>query len=68
MAQAGLEIRYRLALILANHWAEFVATSRRWIRPVVFETVRKILACQTPILGCHLYRCPCGETRVVPHS
>lgn len=68
MAQAGQQIRYRLALILANHWAEFVATYGRWIRPVVFETIRKILACQTPILGCHLYRCPCGETRVVPHS
>lgn len=68
MLQTGLQIRYHLALILANHWEEFVATYQRWIRPVIFETVRKILACQTPALGCHLYRCACGETRVVPHS
>lgn len=68
MLQTGLQIRYHLALILANHWEEFVASYHRWIRPVIFETVRKILACQTPALGCHLYRCPCGETRVVPHS
>jgi len=68
MLQVGLQIRYRLAQILANHWDDFVASSRGWIRPVVLETVRKILACQTPALGCHVYRCPCGETRVVPHS
>jgi len=68
MLQASGSIRYRLATILAAHWEAFVASYRGWIRPVVFETVRKILACQTPILGCHLYRCPCGEVRVVPHS
>ncbi len=68
MLRPGTEIRYRLATILAAHWDEFVTTYRGWIRPVVFETVRKLLACQTPILGCHLYRCRCGETLVVPHS
>jgi hypothetical protein len=68
MLQPSGPIRYRLATILAAHWEAFVATYRGWIRPVIFETVRKILACQTPILGCHLYRCPCGEVRVVPHS
>lgn len=32
-------------------------------------TVNKILACRTPILGCHVYICPqCGETRLVSHS
>lgn len=61
--------RYRLAAILAVHWWAFVASYGRWIRPVVFETVRKILACRTPILGCHVYRCRrCGRTEVVPHS
>jgi hypothetical protein len=68
MLQPGGPIRYRLAAIFAAHWEQFVATYKGWIRPVVFETVRKILACQTPILGCHLYRCRCGETRVIPHS
>jgi Putative transposase/Transposase zinc-binding domain len=68
MLQPGGPIRYRLAAIFAAHWEQFVATYEGWIRPVVFETVRKILACQTPILGCHLYRCRCGETLVVPHS
>lgn len=66
--QRGLEIRFRLATILAAHWDDFVKTTNSWIRPVVFETVRKILSCQTPALGCHLYRCECGETHVVPHS
>ena len=64
----GTEIRFRLATILEAHWDDFVTSYRKWIRPVVFETVRKMLACQTPALGCHLYRCGCGETRVVPHS
>lgn len=68
MLRPGGHIRYRLAAILAAHWEVFVATNLGWIRPVVFETVHKILACQTPILGCHLYRCPCGQTLVVPHS
>jgi hypothetical protein len=68
MLRIGTEIRFRLADILAAHWAEFVHSSKKWIRPVVFETVRKILACRTPILGCHVYRCTCGQIEVVPHS
>jgi len=68
MLRIGPQIRYRLAAILAVHWAAFVESHTRWIRPVVFETVRKILACRTPILGCHVYRCRCGETKIVPHS
>ena len=69
MLGVGAQIRYSLAAILAAHWAEFVASYGKWIRPVVFETVRKLLACRTPILGCHLYRCgSCPQTHVVPHS
>ena len=68
MPQTGTEIRFHLALILANHWWDFVGLYELWIRPVVFETVRKLLACQTPALGCHEYQCPCGKTVVVPHS
>lgn len=69
MLAIGTTIRFRLATILAAHWSDFVASHGKWIRPVVFETVRKILACRTPILGCHAYRCPkCGDTEIVPHS
>ena len=42
-----------IAAILAVHWLQFVAQYKRWIRPAVFENVRKALACRTPVLGCH---------------
>lgn len=58
MLAMGSEIRYRLAAIFAAHWDAFVRSTREFIRPVVFETVRKIIACRTPALGCHLYACP----------
>jgi len=62
-------VRFHLALIFALHWEAFRREYRRWIRPVVFETIRKILACRTPVLGGHVYLCPsCGEIKVVPHS
>ena len=61
--------RYHLAAILAAHWMSFVAQYKRWIRPVVFENVRKVLACRTPVLGCHIYQCEgCGHIELVPHS
>jgi hypothetical protein len=69
VAIAFTGIRYHLASILAAHWADFVAQCGQWIRPVVFENVRKVLSCRTPVLGCHVYECPrCGHTEVVPHS
>ena len=62
-------IRYHIATILAAHWIQFVAQYKRWIRPVVFENVRKVLSCRTPVLGCHLYQCKgCGHIELVPHS
>ena len=54
MLRPGQQVRYRLAAILLAHWWTFVAKHRKWIRPVVFETVRKITACRTPALGCHV--------------
>ena len=39
------------------YWVQFVAPYKRWIRPVVFENVRKVLDCRTPVLGCHIYQC-----------
>src|SRR5579864_3070946 len=69
MLAVGSEIRYRIAALLEAHWAEFVRSTKQFIRPVVFETVRKIIACRTPALGCHLYTCPqCQRIEVVPHS
>jgi hypothetical protein len=67
--KCGSTIRYPIATILAAHWWEFIARYHRWIRPVVFENVRKTLACRTAALGCHVYMCPgCGHVEVKPHS
>lgn len=61
--------RYHIATIFALHWEEFVSRYTKWIRPVVFENVRKILSCRTPVLGCHIYRCfKCGYMQLVYHS
>ena len=69
MLGCGSEIRYHIATILAAHWWEFVGQYRRWIRPVVFENVRRVLSCRTAALGCHVYACPtCSHVELVPHS
>ena len=69
MLRGRPNIRFRLAAILAAHWWDFVRTHDKWIRPVVFENVRKVLACRTPALGCHVYQCQdCGHTKLMPHS
>jgi len=69
MLAIGTEIRYRITPILEAHWEGFFGSEKRWIRPVVLETVRKLLACRTPALGGHVYRCPEGhEIQIVPHS
>jgi hypothetical protein len=62
MLRPATHIRYHITAILAVHWLQFVAQYKRWIRPVVFENVRKVLACRTPVLGCHIYQCKgCGH-------
>ena len=48
MLRPAPHIRYHIAAILAVHWIQFVAQYKRWISPVVFENVRKVLACRTP--------------------
>ena len=69
MLRPATHIRYHIAAILAVHWVQFVAQYKRWIRPVVFENVRKVLACRSPVLGCHIYQCDgCGHVELVPHS
>jgi len=69
MLRPAYHTRYHIAAILAAHWISFVAQYKRWIRPVVFDNVRKVLACRTPVLGCHIYQCKsCGHIELVPHS
>ncbi len=69
MLRVSPQIRYHIADILATHWAAFVAEHKRTIRTVVFENVCKVLACRTPVLGCHLYECmKCGHQTLIPHS
>ena len=69
MLRPSTHIRYHIAAILAVHWVQFVAQYKRWIRPVVFENVRKVLACRSPVLGCHIYKCDsCGHVELIPHS
>jgi hypothetical protein len=30
--------------------------------------VRKVLACRSPVLGCHIYQCgSCGHVELIPH-
>jgi hypothetical protein len=62
-------IALRDILLDNKNWDRFRATHKGRIRPAVGENIRRMLACRTPELGFHLYRCPdCGEERVVPHS
>lgn len=68
-AVSSSNICHHISEILANNWNEFVSYWKEWIRPVVFENVRKVLACRTPVLGCHIYSCDsCGHVELVPHS
>jgi hypothetical protein len=69
MLAIGHQIRYRISAILSAHWEDFFQSYRGWIRPVVITTVKKLRACRTPALGCHVYACPSGHGYVVvPHS
>jgi hypothetical protein len=69
MLSSTSHTHYHIAVIFAAHWVEFMVQYKRWIRPVVIENVFKTLACRSPILGCHMYRCEgCGHTELVAHS
>jgi len=44
-------------------------STRRQLPPHHWKTLRAILACRTPVLGGHHYRCTqCGHEHFVPHS
>ena len=69
MLRPATPIPYHVTAILAAHWLQLVAQYKRWIRPVVVENVRKVLACRIPLLGCHIYQCKgCGHLELIPHS
>jgi len=40
-------IRYHIAAILAVPWLQFVVQYKGWVKAIVFENVRKVLACHT---------------------
>jgi hypothetical protein len=61
--------RFSLAMILGAHWWTFIEQYGKWIRPVVFENVRKVLWCRSAALGFHVYSgLSCSYTRLVVHS
>ena len=58
-----MEVRPEVAGVLRAHWKEFLASGAS----VTFEqhrVVRDLLACQTPLLGGHLYRCAACSAEV----
>jgi hypothetical protein len=62
-------IHYKLSDILRQHWWSFFHQYNKWVRPVVIDTVKKIMNCRTYVFGYHLYGCPdCGHRVIVPHS
>jgi hypothetical protein len=62
-------ITLREILLANDNGRRFREEHRGRIRPAGVENIRRMLACRTPELGFHLYRCPeDGTERVVAHS
>ena len=58
-----------LCSIFSRYWVSYCSCFKGEIREVVYENVRKILSCRTPLLGYHFYECPsCSSVRLIPHS
>jgi hypothetical protein len=52
-----------------GNWGRYVKSKGGVVRAAVTYHVLRMLACRTPILGCHIYHCEkCQIQRVVPHS
>jgi len=52
-----------------DNWRRYLASKGGSVRPAVTYHVRRMLACRTPKLGCHIYHCEkCQVQRIVPHS
>jgi len=60
-----------LADILREHWASYARAHRSQLSAVHYRAVRRVLACRTPALGGHLYRCSntsCAKKHYAYHS
>lgn len=57
----------RVADVFRAHWAEYLRTHS--VPAFQQRTIRHLLACRTPALGGHLWRCPsCGHEAVLYNS
>jgi len=48
-----------LAEVLRDHWPGFAQRHRPRLAAAHYRAVRAVLACRTPVLGGHVWRCPC---------
>lgn len=64
--------KIRITDILRDHSRRFLAWKSSLdipVREAVRHHIARALACRTPLLGAHVYRCEdCGVLRIVPHS
>lgn len=64
----------KLVDIIAKHWKQYLAWKHNnqdpeAVREQVVKHVNRMLACRSPQLGAHVYRCKtCDIYRIVPHS
>lgn len=57
----------RVADVFRTHWAEYLRTHS--VPVFQHKTIRHLLACRTPALGGHVWRCPsCGHEAVLYNS
>jgi Putative transposase/Transposase zinc-binding domain len=57
-----------LAQVLRRHWPAYERKFGARLLPSHRRAVQAILACRTPALGGHLYRCDCGRHEFVYHA
>jgi hypothetical protein len=57
-----------LAEVLRRHWPAYVRKFGNKIPPSHRAAVAAMLACRTPALGGHRYRCACGREHLAYHS
>ncbi|MBI3533936.1 MAG: transposase [Deltaproteobacteria bacterium] len=61
--------KIRDILLHNDNWFIFYIQYSYLLRPAITENVIKVLSCKTPLLGFHLYTCPCCDsTKKIPHS
>jgi hypothetical protein len=58
-----------LAKLLGEHWAGYTRAHRQHLCAAHYRAVRRVLACRTPEMGGHLYRCGgCRKNHYAYHS